>query len=219
MTTARFLCDAILFDLDGVLVDSHECVTRIVRQWCERHGLDAGHVIAAGQGRRPVETVQLVAPSLDAAYEAAWLISREATETDGVFPVPGATRLLAELPPRAWAVVTSGARAAAELRMRHAGLPRPPILICSEDVGFGKPHPEPYLTAARQLKVSPAGCVVIEDAPAGIESARRAGMRTIGILSAYGASAVAGADLIAPSLASLYVRLVGGRIDVGVVAR
>ena len=219
MTTASFLCDAILFDLDGVLVDSHECVARIVRQWCERHGLDAGHVIATAQGRRPVETVQLVAPSLDAASEAAWLISREATETEGVFPVPGATRLLGGLPPRAWAVVTSGARAAAELRMRHAGLPRPPILICSEDVIFGKPHPEPYLTAARHLKVSPGGCVVIEDAPAGIESARRAGMRTIGVLSTYGAGAVEGADIIATSLASLNIRPVGGRIDVGVVAR
>src|SRR6266567_4433938 len=140
MTTASFLCDAILFDLDGVLVDSHECVARIVRQWCERHGLDAGH-------------------------------------------------------------------------------PRPPILICSEDVIFGKPHPEPYLTAARHLKVSPGGCVVIEDAPPGIESARRAGMRTIGVLSTYGAGAVEGADIIATSLASLNIRPVGGRIDVGVVAR
>jgi sugar-phosphatase len=211
--TAVIECNAVLFDLDGVLVDSNQCVDRILRRWCERHGLDATAVIRTARGRRSAETVTLVAPYLDAATEVAWLVACESTETEGVAEVPGARELIARLPARLWAVVTSGTRPVAELRIRHVGLPSPPVLISAEDVRRGKPDPEPYRVAAERLRVAPSACIVVEDAAAGIDAARSAGMRSIGILGSDGTT-LDNADWVAPSLGWLHVQLFGEGLQV-----
>lgn len=200
-----FLCDAMLFDLDGVLVDSTACVERIWHQWAMRHQLDPVRVIALAHGRRTIDTVQLVAPHLDVSIEVAALASSELTTTDGVSEIPGARELLERLPSTAWAIVTSGARAVALLRLRHLRLPVPPVLVCAEDVARGKPDPEGYLAAAKGLGVAPAACVVIEDAPAGLQAARAAGMRAVAICGTYGPEALAIADRIVPDLAGLRI--------------
>lgn len=199
-------CEALLFDLDGVLVDSAACIARLLRDWALHHALVPDRVIAAAHGRRTIETVQHVAPHLDAAAEAEVLTAQEAATTDGIFEVPGARALLCALPANRWAVVTSGARAVATLRLRSTGLPSPRILICADDVVRGKPDPEGYLAAAAALNVAPEDCVVIEDAPAGLAAAHAAGMRSIGVIGTYDAVALASATLTVNRLAALHVR-------------
>ncbi len=200
-------CAAILFDLDGVLVDSAACVERTWRQWAEKHGLDPGLVLAEAHGRRTIETVQRVAPHLAAASEVAALAESESNTTEGVFEVPGARELLAPLPLDVWAIVTSGIRTVATLRIRHTGLPMPRVLVCADEIGRGKPDPEGYLTAAQRLGVAPVACVVIEDTPAGLEAAQAAGMRAIGVSGTYGRAALTNAEFTIDRLNALSVVL------------
>ncbi len=189
-------CSAVLFDLDGVLVDSTGYVERQWRDWAARRGLDAGPFLRVCHGRRAVETIRLAAPDLDAEAEVARF--PEFAVEDGVRldPLPGARQLLQGLPGGLWAVVTSGVRASASRRIRDAGLPAPRVLVGAEDVEHGKPSPEGYLLAAERLDVAPAGCVVIEDSPAGLEAARAAGMRTFGLATTHSADELHGANLI-----------------------
>ena len=205
--------NALLFDLDGVLVDSGECVRRVCTSWAIARGLDPDFVLRTGHGRRVQDTIRAVAPHLDLDEEVALLVGLEARATDGLYPVPGAATLIASIPVGAWAIVTSGARAVATLRLRHVGLPIPQTLITADDVEHGKPHPEGYLAAARALGFAAATCVVVEDAPPGIEAARAAGMRSIGIAGTYPASALTGATVVLPSLAPLQVHASPGMRD------
>lgn len=204
-TTAGFDCDALLFDLDGVLVDSAECVERTWHRWAEANGLDPAAVISVAHGRRTIETVHLVAPHLAAEAEVARLAASESNETDGVYEIPGARALLRGLPAQSWAVITSGIRAVAELRIRHTRLPVPSVLVCADEIKGGKPDPEGYLAAAARLSVEPERCLVIEDAPPGIEAARAAGMRAIGILGTYGREALARAHGVVPGVSWMQV--------------
>jgi mannitol-1-/sugar-/sorbitol-6-phosphatase len=207
-------CRAILFDLDGVLVDSAERVEKTWREWAARHQLDAEVVIAAAHGRRTVETVALVAPELNADAELRALETSEATNSDGIYEIPGARDLLQRLPPSRWAIVTSGIRAVAEFRIRHTGLPSPAVMICAEDISRGKPDPEGYLAAAEVLGFSPADCVVIEDAPPGIDAAKAAGMQAIAVATTYPAERLMGADLVIAQLADLSVESIGDEIQI-----
>jgi sugar-phosphatase len=188
-----------------VLVDSGELVERTWRRWAARHGFEPGDVIRAAHGRRTIETVRLLAPHLLADEEVAELAASESTETEGVYEVPGARELLESLPPRSWAVVTSGIRPVAELRIRHTGLPMPAVLVTADQVHHGKPHPEGFLTASARLGVDPARCIVVEDAPPGIDAARAGGMRVVAIASTYPPEALIEADAVVPTLASLRV--------------
>jgi len=198
---------AILFDLDGVLVDSTECVERAWRKWAASRGLDPERVMQVAHGRRTIETVALVAPHLVLADEVAALEGVEAQTTKGVYEIPGARELVERLPSDAWAIVTSGIRSVATLRIRHTGLPMPRVLVCADEISRGKPEPEGYLTAAARLGRAPVDCVVIEDTPPGLQAARAAGMRSIGIAGTYTATALTMADLVVPSLAALPAEL------------
>jgi sugar-phosphatase len=193
-------CSAVLFDLDGVLVDSTAYVERQWRDWAARRGLDVEPFLRVCHGRRAVETIRLAAPELDAEAEVARF--PEFVTDDGVRldAVPGARDLLQGLPGGLWGVVTSGVRASAGRRMREAGLPTPRVLVGAEDVAHGKPSPEGYLLAAEQLDVAPIGCVVIEDAPAGLEAARAAGMRALGFAYTHSRDELRGASLIIAQL-------------------
>jgi len=196
-------CKAILFDLDGVLVNSAELVERTWRGWAARHQLDFEKVMAVAHGRRTIETVRMLAPQLNVEAEVAALESGETVTSDGIYEIAGARELLELLPADRWAIVTSGIRAIAEFRIRHTGLPMPSVMICAEDLSRGKPDPEGYLTAAMRLGQLPKDCIVIEDAPAGIEAAHNAGMRVIAIAATYPAGRLSGADLIVERLTDL----------------
>lgn len=178
----EFTCQAVLFDLDGVLVDSTAVVRRCWTDWAERHGLDVQEVLACASGRPIVEVIQDIAPHLNATAEARRLATREANDTEGLETIPGASTLLHQLSTQSnWGVVTSGRRAVARKRLRYADLPRPPVFVTADDVSNGKPHPAPYLQAAKRINVSPRKCLVLEDAPAGVQAAQAAGMQVIGV--------------------------------------
>jgi sugar-phosphatase len=174
-------CEAVLFDLDGVLVDSLGVAEGILREWAALHGIDGDRAVELSHGRRDADLIPLLAPHLDTVAEVGWIIEREERAFDGIKAMPGAARLLASLPPRRWAVVTSGTRAVARGRIAAGGLPEPVRLVAAEDVERGKPDPQPYLRGAQALGVDPARCVVVEDAPAGVLAAAAAGIRCIGV--------------------------------------
>jgi len=181
-------CAGILFDCDGVLVDSQPVIDRVLREWAAAHGLDARRVPELSRGRRDVELVRLAAPWLGADAEARRLEEREPAEVDGLAEVPGARRLLCALPAGRWAVVTSGGGALVRTRLRAAALPEPRVVISADDVREGKPHPEGCLAAVRALGVDPADCVVFEDSPAGVAAGKAAGARVVGVGTAPGRS-------------------------------
>ncbi len=201
----RIDCNAILFDLDGVLVDSTAYIERQWRDWAVAKGLDPAPFLRFCHGRRAVETICLAAPELDAEAEVAQFRERALEEEVPLTAVAGARELLAGLPDGRWAVVTSGARRFALARLAGAGLPPPAVLVSAEDVRQGKPSPEGYLRAAELLRVAPRDCLVLEDAPAGVEAARAAGATVVAISTTHPAAALAGAHLVLGSLADVHL--------------
>jgi sugar-phosphatase len=202
----QFNCDAVLFDLDGVLVESRHCVERHWLEWASQHHLNKDKVLHYAHGRRTIETIHLVAPHLDAEREATELEAGEANDTAGLVKIPGALELLQSIPPDAWGIATSVTHATASTRLAFGGLPVPDVLISSEDVVSGKPDPEPYLFAALMLGVKPTNCVVIEDAPAGIQAGNAAGMRVVGVISsAYPAEELNQAKVVVRKLGDIEV--------------
>ena len=196
-------CDAILFDLDGVLVDSTACIIRHWGQWAEQHDMDVNKIMKVAHGRRIVETIGLIAPQLDAEEEARRLSELEMKDTQGITAIAGAAALLDALPRGTWAIATAGSWAIAAARLKQAGLPIPDVLVNADDVSKGKPDPESYLLAARRLGVAPERCVVVEDAPFGIDAGRAARARTIAVLSTHERRSLAKADVIVERLADL----------------
>lgn len=200
-----FRCSAILFDLDGVLVDSTRQVDREWREWAARKGVDGDKVMAIAHGVRTIEVIRRVAPHLDAESEASAIENHEAQDQTGVTVMPGALDLVGSIPAGRWGVVTSGSRLLAQNRLRYCGLPVPEVLVTSDDVTNGKPDPEPYLKGAKRLGFRPSDCLALEDAPAGIQSARAGGMRVIGMASTYAAEKLAEATAVIQKLGAIRV--------------
>jgi mannitol-1-/sugar-/sorbitol-6-phosphatase len=181
MTPSGFACrpQALLFDCDGVLVDSDASVVSAWTRWSELYGLDPLAVFPTVHGRRAAETVAalIAEPHRPAALAAINRFELEDAET--VTSIPGAGRLLNQLADRRWAVVTSATRSLAEARLAASSLPRPTVLITADDVEAGKPNPSGYLLAAQRLGEASSSCVVLEDALAGVAAARAAGARWV----------------------------------------
>ena len=177
MTQIR--CSALLFDMDGVLVDSTPAVARVWRSWALAHHFNPEEVVAGAHGRPSIATVREYLPNADHEAENRMVERMEMEDLAGVEPLPGARELLRSLPPDRWSIVTSSTRALAGVRLRAAELSIPKSLVTSSDVTNGKPHPEPYLKAASVLGYPAAECVVVEDVPAGIRAGKAAGARVI----------------------------------------
>jgi mannitol-1-/sugar-/sorbitol-6-phosphatase len=204
-----FAVAAVLFDLDGTLVDSTASVRRA---WAAvagelgvplaefepyMHGIPGQQVFAAVLPAMPPDEARALATRMNA---------EQALDTDGVRAMPGAAAALSALPHSRWAIVTSGDRRLATARIAAAGLPRPPVLVTSEDVRAGKPDPECYLVAASLLGRAPARCLVVEDAPAGVAAGRAAGMPVLGVLTTY---RHLDADVTAPDLSTVDIHADG----------
>jgi sugar-phosphatase len=175
----------VLADLDGTLVDSGAAVDRAWARWGERHGIAFEKIIATSPGRPSLAVVADLAPHLDAAAEAAALDAAQAEDTAELVALPGAAELLDGAAGGPVAIVTSCTSVLARTRLEVAGLAIPDVLVTSDRVAAGKPHPAGYLLAARELGVEPADCTVLEDAPAGVQAGRAAGMHVVGVLTAH----------------------------------
>lgn len=181
MSAPRF----VLSDMDGVLVDSTLAVARAWRWWARDIGLDFALVEPVMYGTPSREVAARLLPGADAAAESLRIEERQSTDLEGVVAVPGAAELLATWPADRLAVVTSASPRLAAARLGHAGLRAPAAMITADQVTTGKPDPEGYLAAAAELGAAPAECVVLEDAPVGLEAAAAGGMRAIAVLTTY----------------------------------
>jgi sugar-phosphatase len=191
-------CDALLFDMDGVLIDSTPAVARVWTRWAHRYGFDPEEVVARAHGRPSITTVREYLPDADHEARNREIEQMEISDLEGIVPLPGALELLHSLPLDRWAIVTSSTRALAEVRIRTAGLPLPRVFLTASDITQGKPHPEPYLKGAMKLGIDAPDCIVVEDVPAGVSSGKNAGMRVIAFTTTVEESALeaAGADWI-----------------------
>jgi sugar-phosphatase len=200
-------CSALLFDLDGVLIDSTPAVARVWHQWALDHGFNPEEVVARAHGRPSLATVRDYLPHADHDAENREVERREIADLAGVVPLPGALSLLASLPPDRWTIVTSCTRGLAEVRIMAAGLPLPARMVTSTDITHGKPHPEPYLKGASLLGFPATQCVVLEDAPAGIRAGKAAAAKVIALKTTASPAVLrdAGADWILNNCADIRV--------------
>ncbi len=205
MTQVR--CSALLFDMDGVLIDSTPAVARVWSKWAIEHGFNPEEVVSRAHGRPSLATVREYLPIADHEAENREVERREIEDLEGMVPLPGSLNLLASLPEDRWTIVTSCTRPLAAVRLRAAGLPIPKYMITSNDIRHGKPHPEPYVKAATLLGFRPIDCIVIEDAPAGIQAGKAAGARVIAFETTAQPSELrrAGADWVLNSCADIRV--------------
>jgi mannitol-1-/sugar-/sorbitol-6-phosphatase len=199
---AELYCRAVLFDMDGVLVESKAVICRQLHDWAARHGLDAKHVIETSHGLTSTDLIRAVAPWLDVAQEARAMDEREISDVRGIRAGAGATALTDSLPRASWAVVTSADPRVAHARLAAAGIVGPPVLVSATDVERGKPDPQGYLLAADRIGVGPSDCVVIEDAAAGVAAARSAGCQVIAV-SRTVESSLLDADFVVPNLTAV----------------
>ncbi len=206
----EFVCGAILFDLDGVLVDSRQAVENSWKQWASERGVHNDALLQLAHGRRTSESLPEIAPHLDLATEVANLERIESEMTRGLFPVSGAQELLKALGPRQWAIVTSGSAKVALARMKYCGIPTPSVFVTANDIENGKPAPDGYLIAAKRLGIPPPECIVIEDTRAGIGSGKAGGMTVIAISGTEDREALRKADAVAGKLADIRLEPISG---------
>jgi mannitol-1-/sugar-/sorbitol-6-phosphatase len=202
------MISAILSDLDGVLVDSTPAVAAAWAQWARSHGIDPAVLEGKIHGVRSIEVIGEIAPHLDVPAEAA-AVEQLVFDGPAAEMLPGADVLIGGDVGVPVAIVTSCPDPLADRRLRDIGLKPPRVLVTADRVTRGKPDPEGYALAARELGVDPAAAVVFEDAPAGIAAAKAAGARAIGITTTHDAGELlaAGADDTAASVAAALERL------------
>ena len=195
-----FFVRALLFDMDGTLVDSTPVVEKAWSRWAARYGFNPSDVTNFAHGRPTADFVRNFLPQVDAVAEAATLLAEEELDPTPINGIPGALEVVRLADRYAkWAVVTSASRTLAFLRLKLGGLPEPPLLISADDITRGKPDPEGFRKAAKLLNVLPEECLVFEDTPAGLEAGRAAGARVIGLSTTFAAAALP-AEIVLPDL-------------------
>ncbi len=185
---------AMLFDMDGTIINSIAAAENVWAKWARSHGMDVETFLPTIHGRRAIDTIaSLNLAGVDAATEAAYITQAEIAEVEGVQEIPGAAAFLNQIPPSKWAVVTSAPRELALTRLKAAGLPIPQVLITAEDVEQGKPQPDCYLLAAKRLGVNCADCLIFEDAEIGIAAALASGGTLVVVTATHTTHSPAGA--------------------------
>jgi len=198
-------CRALLFDLDGTLIDSLPAVDRAWTTFSLKHGLLPSDVLPHIHGKRSIDSIRRLLPHVDAEIEDAFIRHLETSDTQGVSVLPGSIELLEKLPRERWAVVTSGTQDVAMARLSATGIPPAGAYVFGGDVQNGKPAPDPFLLGAERLGFAAEDCIGVEDTAAGIASIRAAGMQAIGI--------VIEADITVANLTELEVTLYGDRLE------
>jgi mannitol-1-/sugar-/sorbitol-6-phosphatase len=203
----HFDVQALLFDIDGTLVDSTASVERTWRSWAKGRGLVVDDILRVCHGRRTEDTLALFLPARHVQEAVVELEEMELSDVDEVVALPATRTMLPQLPSDRWAAVTSGSRALMRARLTAAGLPVPLVLVAAEDVMEGKPHPEGYRKAADALGYDITRCLVIEDAPAGIDAGRAAGARVLAVATSHAADDLTAAHAVVPDLRACSVRV------------
>jgi mannitol-1-/sugar-/sorbitol-6-phosphatase len=203
----------LLFDLDGVFVDSTESVERHWRAFAERYGIDADDLLTRVHGfPQPAIIKRELSDRPDEIDDAiAFHTKIEEDDASNDKALPGATSMASALPQDRWAVVTSGWRRIAELRAGAAGVSLPPALVTADQIERGKPDPQAYLRGAELLGVDASDCVVIEDAPTGIKAGNAAGARVIALRTTHDDSELGEAAAIVDNLESIRVEFEDGK--------
>lgn len=193
--------DAVIFDMDGTLIDSTAAVERAWTAWAKEEGVTA-EALAGQHGVPSEDVVRAVLPPHrhDAAIER--INALELADVWGIVPLPGATETLQALPADQVAIATSCSAPLAKARLSASGLRPPQVVITADDVERGKPAPDPYRTAAGWLGADPQRCLVVEDAPKGVLAARAAGSATLAVLTTTPATDL-DADLRVPDLSQV----------------
>jgi mannitol-1-/sugar-/sorbitol-6-phosphatase len=198
--SSSFHVRGILFDMDGVLINSTAADERSWRRWARFHGMEESFSVHSTHGIRSVDVVRALRPDLDPLVEARRLEEFDAEDLKGIFVLPGTQQLIASLPAGTWTIATSASERLMRRRLHSVGISIPRQVITADQVNRGKPHPEPFENGARILGLAPSDCLVIEDAPSGIEAGKAAGCKVLAVLSSHEASELAFADWIVPSL-------------------
>jgi len=205
---------AVLFDMDGTLIDSTPAVERSWTRWAAEQGIDPYRLL----GFHGVPAAAIVSTLLDETAVPAALAritEIETSDVDGVIPLPGTLDALVALGDRA-AIATSCTRDLAAVRIAAAQLPELAVVVTADDIVHGKPAPDPYLLAAERLGVDPGDCLVVEDAPAGLASAAAAGCRTLAVTTTNPAAKLT-ADAVVTNLAAVQFSVVDGRVRLSAV--
>jgi mannitol-1-/sugar-/sorbitol-6-phosphatase len=176
-------CKAVLFDMDGTLVDSTRVVELVWAWWAARHQLTLQTVLSFSHGRPTIATMQHFFPARDHTGELKELEDYTESLLEGIVAVPGASQVVHALHNHPWGIVTSAWRTLAEARITAAGLPLPKVIVPIDEIRDGKPEPEGFLHAAERLGVAPEECLVFEDTRPGIEAGLNAGMQVVGLLT------------------------------------
>jgi sugar-phosphatase len=214
MSDSHFRTDALLFDMDGTLVSSLDSVVRCWARWAREYAISAERFARVRlHGRPAVEIIAELLPAERIGEALARIEELEVQDVDTLVVLPGTLALLGSLPAERWAVVTSATRRLAEARLAAAGI-APGLLVSADDVRRGKPDPEPFLFAAEKLGFRPGRCTVFEDAPAGLQAGRAAGMRTVALATTHDPAEL-DADVLVRDLSQVSAQVDGG----GVVLR
>ncbi|KAJ7228461.1 HAD-like domain-containing protein [Mycena pura] len=200
MPSTTFHVDAVLFDMDGTLVDSTAGVEGAWDAFKRSYpGIDVDHILSSSHGVRTVENLRTHCGITDPEelekeaerFEKAIVTSSTENGRPGIVLLAGVKEAMEELGPArmfprpSWAICTSGTRMYAKFALECAGVPIPDVLVAAEDVAQGKPCPDPYLLGAQKCAVKPENCVVFEDAPNGVRSGQAAGCKTVGLLTTH----------------------------------
>ncbi|NLU66295.1 HAD family hydrolase [Streptomyces sp. HNM0574] len=211
----KITADALLFDNDGTLISSLDSVIRCWTRWAEEYGISEEEFARVELHGRPAAEIlaDLLPPERipEALARVEQLEVEDVTE-GGVRLLPGTAELIRALPEGGWAVVTSATRVLGEARLRQVGI-EAPLVIAADDIVQGKPHPEPYLLAAAKLGVDPSRCVVFEDAPAGLEAGRAAGMRTVALATTHTADELR-ADVVVDDLSAVSAQVTSAGVEI-----
>ena len=199
-------CQGFIFDVDATLVNTTQVINNIWKTWASQKGIEFSNILPHVHGRKIIETLILVDPQYSnvdeekAVKDIAVHAMKSATE------VEGALSFVNSIPKNSWAIATSGPRKVAETSLLASGFELPDSMVCAEDVTHGKPHPAPFILAAKNLGLDPQRCIAFEDSPAGIKSAKDAGCFTVALLTSHNKSDLALADLIVDSFAVLSIK-------------
>lgn len=204
---------AVIFDMDGTLLDSTASVERCWDRLAEAMGIDR----ATAPFRHGVPSIPTIRACLPGATEdevLAWNrvhLDLEVQDAGASTPIPGVFALLSALDAAGvpWGIATSCQRDLGEARHAAAGLPRPEVFVFAEDYLRGKPAPDAFLEAARRLGVDPARTVVVEDAPAGVTGGLEAGALVCAVTSTHVRDELTAADVVLESLDELRTLLLG----------